>query len=118
MTAMTHPPVAPAVSAATPSRWPLAGIGAGICGLAMIVTSMNFGVSDDERILADPERFAVVMQDQRQYLVPFVVATTVGALLLVVFAASALLGNGTITTANLDALASAVAALTGSGDIE
>ncbi len=87
MTAMTHPPVAPAVSAATPSRWPLAGIGAGICGLAMIVTSMNFGVSDDERILADPERFAVVMQDQRQYLVPFVVATTVGALLLVVFAA-------------------------------
>lgn len=91
MSALTAPPApraatAPVAVAGTP-RWPLAGLAAAACGIAMVVSSQGFGFSDDETILADADRFSRVLADQRHHLLPFLVATTLGALLLVVFAA-------------------------------
>jgi hypothetical protein len=92
VTALTTPPApsAPLDRArpdTTSGRWPLAGIAAALCGIGMIVSSSGVGMSDDERTLADAERLAGVMADQRHLLLPFLVATTAGALLLVAFAA-------------------------------
>jgi hypothetical protein len=76
-----------AAAAAPSRRWPLAGFGAALCGVGMIVASGGFGMSEDERLLSDAERLAGVMSEQRHLLLPFLAVTTLGAMLLVVFAA-------------------------------
>ncbi len=69
------------------TRWPLAGLGAGVCGVGMIVSSSGFGASSDDRVLADAGRLSRLLAADRNLLLPFLVSTTLGALLIVVFAA-------------------------------
>lgn len=93
MTVSTAPDSSPAPGAARrpippipPMRWPLAGVAAGVCGIGMIVSSGGFGASSDDRALADAGRLSRLLADDRHLLLPFLVSTTLGALLLVVFA--------------------------------
>lgn len=69
------------------ARWPLAGLGAASCGIGMVVSSGGFGAADDDRVLADADRLGRVLADQRHLLLPFLACTTIGALLMVAFAA-------------------------------
>ena len=117
-------PTADAAPAATGSdrRWALAGIGAGLAGLASLVaTSMINGVYDQD-LVGHPDLIADKIADQRGWMFAFHSISMLGALLLVVFAAGLfgrLKATVGVTTSSIVALAgllgTAVVSVLGAG---
>ena len=78
----------PAPARRTSSRgWALAGIGAGLCGVATIVTSGMVDAIYDKDIAGDPAAILARLEDQTGAMYAFHTVTAVGAVLLLVFAA-------------------------------
>ena len=67
--------------------WALAGVGAGVAGLATVVTSSMVGSVYDEDLIGDPTAIAADLADKTVPILAFPCAALVGAVLLVVFAA-------------------------------
>jgi hypothetical protein len=89
MTTTATPPVtagAPTTGAAS-RGWALAGIGAGVAGIASVVASGFTGAVYDEKIAGDAVAITERLAEMTPQILVFHVATTVSALLLVVFAA-------------------------------
>ncbi len=68
-------------------RWALAGVGAGVAGIASIVGSSLSGAIYDEDYYGDPEALAAAYGDLLPQVLLFHTATMVSCVLLVVFAA-------------------------------
>ncbi len=68
-------------------NWALAGVGAGLAGIATIVTSSMVGSVYNKELVGDPEAIAADLADKTVAIGLFHTATLVGAVLLVVFAA-------------------------------
>ncbi|MFC7492851.1 MULTISPECIES: hypothetical protein [unclassified Nocardioides] len=103
--------------------WALAGIGAGVAGIGVIVTSGMVNAVYDEKLVGDTPAIAAKLADQTGPMFAFHTFATVGAVLTIVFAAGlfrrlrAALGDG--STAPLVAfsglLGTAVVGILGSG---
>lgn len=96
MTTQTHvPPTAADQSAAAdpttvgqpPRRWALAGVGAGLSGLAAIVASLQVNAIYDPKIEGDTVAQAERLGDQIPQIAAFHTFAGVSAVLLIVFAA-------------------------------
>ncbi|XBB65313.1 hypothetical protein ABFU82_14450 [Nocardioides sp. WV_118_6] len=95
MTAQTHvPPTAldraepgdrPATS--PPTRWALAGLGAGIAGLGVVVSTSMVDAVYDEKLQGDAPAIADKLGDQVPQMVAFHLFAMVGAALMIIFAA-------------------------------
>jgi len=81
----------PRASAAPPGRaWTLAGLGAGVAGLGVIVTSGAVDAVYDPDLRGDSAAIADRLAEQTGALLAFHTCATIGAVLLVVFAAGLL----------------------------
>jgi hypothetical protein len=79
---------APGTSSVPTSRlWIVAGVGAGLAGIASIVASMGTGAVYESDIAGDAPAIAARLAEMTGAILTFHVATMVSALLLVVFAA-------------------------------
>jgi hypothetical protein len=79
---------APAATTPTHSRgWALAGIGAGLAGIGMIVTSSMVDAVYDEDLFGDPAAIADKLADQTGAMFAFHGFASVCAVLVIVFAA-------------------------------
>ncbi|MCR1784465.1 hypothetical protein KVF89_18120 [Nocardioides carbamazepini] len=95
MTAQTHlPPTALDQTAPheapvvyPPTRWALAGLGAGLAGLAMMVSSSMVDAVYDEKIQGDAVAISERLGDQVPQMLAFHLSAMIGAVLMVVFAA-------------------------------
>ncbi|WP_408896492.1 hypothetical protein ACJ5H2_16385 [Nocardioides sp. R1-1] len=95
MTAQTHvPPTALDPSTPDdqpvvypPTRWALAGVGAGLAGLGVVVSSSLVDAVYDERIQGDAAAISERLGEQVPQMLAFHLSAMVGAVLLVVFAA-------------------------------
>ncbi|WP_436701524.1 hypothetical protein [Nocardioides sp. BYT-33-1] len=95
MTAQTHvPPTAldrteprdePVVY--PPTRWALAGLGAGLAGVVMMVSSSMVDAVYDEKIQGDAAAISERLGDQVPQMLAFHLSAMIGAVLMVVFAA-------------------------------
>ncbi|QBR93089.1 hypothetical protein [Nocardioides euryhalodurans] len=102
--------------------WALAGIGAGICGIGTIVFSGMVDAIYDPALVGDPAGITAKLATQTGAMYAFHTFTTVGAVLLVVFAAGlhrrlrAALPDSAIPTVALGGLlGTAVVSIMGSG---
>lgn len=95
MTAHTHvPPTAldraePGDRPATypPTRWALAGLGAGLAGLGVVVSSGLVDAAYDEKLQGDAPAILDKLGDQVPQMLAFHLCALVGSVLMVVFAA-------------------------------
>jgi len=87
----TTNPVRSDVATITPTRpsrsWAAAGIGAGVAGIATIVTSSMVDAVYDKSLFGDPQAMADKLADETVPMLAFHTFAVVGAVLLVVFAA-------------------------------
>lgn len=90
----THNPVRSDLPGATPTAaqrptraWTLAGIGAGVAGIATIVTSSMVDVVYRDEFAGNTTGVADALQDKGGVMFAFHSITTLGAILMVVFAA-------------------------------
>jgi hypothetical protein len=87
----THNPVrsdvTPSFAPRTSRRWTLAGIGAGVAGIGIIVTSGMVNAVYDPEVAGDPDAILAKLSDQTAAMFAFHLFTMVAAVLLVVFAA-------------------------------
>lgn len=67
--------------------WALAGIGAGVCGIGTIVFSSMISAIYDPALVGDPAGIKAALEGQTTAMYAFHTATTICAVLLVVFAA-------------------------------
>jgi hypothetical protein len=67
--------------------WALAGIGAGICGVGTVVFSSMVDAIYDKDIAGDPAAILAKLEDQTGAMYAFHTVTTIGAVLMLVFAA-------------------------------
>lgn len=94
-TIATHNPVRSDVSIAaellerrTASRgWALAGVGAGLAGIATIVTTSAVNAVYDKDLVGNPAGVAAKLEDEAGWMFAFHSVAVVGAILMVVFAA-------------------------------
>jgi hypothetical protein len=68
-------------------RWALAGIGAGLAGVASIVLTSSINGVYDQDLVGQPDKIADKIADQTPYMFAFHSVAMLGALLMVVFAA-------------------------------
>ena len=107
----------------TTSRgWAYAGIGAGLAGIGTIVTSSMVNAIYDKDIAGDPAAILAKLEDQTGAMYAFHTFTTVGAVLLLVFAAGlyrrlrAVLPDSSVPTVALSGLiGTAFVSVMGSG---
>jgi hypothetical protein len=103
--------------------WALAGVGAGLAGIGMVVTSSMVDAVYDEKLFGDPQGVVARLADQAAPILAFHVVTMVGAVLMVVFAAGLFrrlrerLGDGSIAplVAFAGLLGTAVVSVLGTG---
>ena len=67
--------------------WALAGIGAGLCGMATIVTSSMVNAVYDPDLAGDPAGITAKLSEQTTAMYVFHAVTALGAVLMLVFAA-------------------------------
>lgn len=109
--------------ASTSRSWAFAGIGAGLAGIGVIVTSGMVNAVYDEKLLGDTPAIADKLADQTAPMFAFHTFAMVGAVLTVVFAAGLFrrlrtsLGDGSIAplVAFAGLLGTAVVTVLGSG---
>ena len=77
----------PATRRTSSRGWAYAGIGAGLAGIGTIVTSSMVNAIYDKDIAGDPAAIMAKLEDQTGAMFAFHTFTTVGAVLLLVFAA-------------------------------
>ncbi|KRF35258.1 hypothetical protein [Nocardioides sp. Soil805] len=87
MTTTLEPGTTPGTTTPTGRRWLLAGVGAGLAGVASIAASMGTGAVYEPDIAGDAPAIAARLAEMTTPILVFHVATMVSALLLVVFAA-------------------------------
>lgn len=87
MTTTLEPGTTPGTTTPTGRRWLLAGVGAGLAGVASVVASMGTGAVYEPDIAGDAPAIAARLAEMTTPILLFHVATMVSALLLVVFAA-------------------------------
>jgi hypothetical protein len=80
-------PVEQAGTARASRGWALAGIGAGICGVGTVVFSSMVNAIYDKDIAGDPVAILAKLEDQTGAMYAFHTVTTIGAVLMLVFAA-------------------------------
>lgn len=68
-------------------RWALAGVGAGLAGVATMITSGGISAVYDRDLVGDPEGVVDKLATQAPWMFAFHTVALVGALLMVVFAA-------------------------------
>ena len=89
----SDPTTAPTTKPTVPARrsgsrlWAVAGIGAGVCGLGTIVSSGMVNAIYDPALVGDPAGITARLVEQVPTMYAFHTFTTLGAVLLVVFAA-------------------------------
>ena len=85
----TTPPATPAIPArrSSPRLWAVAGIGAGVCGIGTVVFSGMVNAIYDPALVGDPAGITARLVEQVPTMYAFHTFTTLGAVLLVVFAA-------------------------------
>ena len=76
-----------AVPARTDRRWAFAGIGAGLAGIATLVTTTMVNGVYDQDLVGQPDKIADKIADQAPWMFAFHSISMLGALLMVVFAA-------------------------------
>ncbi|GAA1477192.1 hypothetical protein GCM10009623_16380 [Nocardioides aestuarii] len=102
--------------------WALAGVGAGLCGIGTITTSGMVNAVYDPALVDDPAGITARLAEQVPTMYAFHTFTTLGAVLLVVFAAglhrrlaSTLPGSALPVVALAGLLGTAVVSVLGSG---
>lgn len=87
MTTTLEPGTAPGTTSPTGRRWAVAGVAAGLTGIASVAASMNTGAVYEPDIAGDAPAIVDRLAEMTGVILTFHVATTVSALLVVVFAA-------------------------------
>ena len=82
----THDPAA-GTTRRTSRSWAVAGIGAGLAGIGTVVTSSMVDAVYDQDLFGDPAGIQAKLADQTGPMFAFHTFTTIGAVLLVLFAA-------------------------------
>ena len=115
-------PTAGAGTARASRGWAFAGIGAGLAGIGTIVTSSMVNAIYDKDIAGDPAAIMAKLEEQTGAMYAFHTFTTVGAVLLLVFAAGlyrrlrAVLPDSSVPTVALSGLiGTAFVSIMGSG---
>lgn len=102
-------PTQPPAATAAPTRWALAGLGAGITGAAAVVSSSLVTAVYDQEATDGPDVLLDKFHDQVPQILAFHVLAVISAALMVVFAAG--LFRRLRATAGADSLVPAVAAI-------
>lgn len=95
MTAQTHVPPTALDQAAPhdepvvypPTRWALAGLGAGLAGLGVMVSSSMVNAVYDEKYAGDAEAISKALGDMVPQMIAFHLSAMIGAVLMIPFAA-------------------------------
>lgn len=87
MTTTLEPGAAPGTTEPTDRRWAVAGVVAGLAGIASVAASMNTGAVYEADIAGDALAITERLAEMTGVIIAFHVATMVSALLVVVFAA-------------------------------
>lgn len=82
--------VSPHAAPRTSRRWTWAGIGAGVAGIGVVVTSGMVNAVYDPEVVGNPDAILDKLSDQTGAMLAFHLFTMVAAVLLVVFAAGVL----------------------------